>query len=726
MKPHFPISCKVSLISLAVFHSLVLHASEQTDESVEVLGVRYAKPITVAKPAETIVDSDQIEEQQYANFAELVGSLPGATLDGGARSGGERINIRGFGDPSDIAVYVDGAPIGFQQYRYGTFFFDPFLIGETEVIKGAHDYQALNGKFGGVIRIKTKTVDDLLEVGQNLGARVSTGYNTNGNESSQTLSFYGRSDTGFYFLANGSLKDSQDVQVGGGETVDYSAFEQDNLLLKVGYLSNHHQLNVITTRYRDEGRKPWANRRGKMPDISDYNIKKYGSLEAAQYANTAYNTYQDNTTTLSYRYMPSNPYLDLTLTAARSKNERHWVRPDIAFEKMFVSVGNYGHESWLSYQRDYVDLSNRASFRDHDLVMGLQYEKTDRQSLVYNESYKSKAEKNYGWYTPYFEPSGEQSIYAVYVADHYRLSDALQIIPSLRYEYIESQGKGNAAPDYNDPDAGHDYSKTTHKGFSPRLEINYQASPSTLLNFSYAYALKAPTIDDLYSVQFAKASAPASARDLDVSRLHAYQGSVIQIDEDLFGDNSALATELTIFFNDISNNVGNRQGVNLDKESNALQSWNTNLDGYKIYGFELISQLRWHDFYSDFSASYARGKNKGSLKDSTGADEDRPNVPPLNINLCLGYEWMEGLRTGWKVRWYDVQNKTEPGNMLSNLPSDQYTLQDAYLNWDVKQVPGLRTGVVVKNLTDRYYEPYLMNGVPALGREIKLHLSYKY
>ncbi|MDG4869708.1 hypothetical protein P8631_17120, partial [Guyparkeria sp. 1SP6A2] len=92
--------------------------------------------------------------------------------------------------------------------------------------------------------------------------------------------------------------------------------------------------------------------------------KKYGSLEAAQYANTAYNTYQDNTTTLSYRFIPSNPYIDFTLTAARSKNERHWVRPDIAFEKMFVSVGNYGHESWLSYQRDYLEISNKSSFID--------------------------------------------------------------------------------------------------------------------------------------------------------------------------------------------------------------------------------------------------------------------------------------------------------------------------------------------------------------------------
>lgn len=726
MLTDFPISCKISLISLIVFHSITLHASEKADESIEVIGVRYAKPITIAKPAQTTIDSDQIEEQQYANFAELVGSVPGATLDGGARSGGERINIHGFSDPSDLAVYVDGAPIGFQQYRYGTFFFDPFLIGETEIIKGTHDYRAINGKFGGSIRIKTKTVDDLLDFGQNFGTRVSTGYNTNGNENSQTLSVYGRTATGFYFLANGSIKDSKDTQVGGGETVDYSAFEQSNLLLKAGYQSYHHQLNIINTRYHDEGRKPWANRRGKMPAISDFNIKKYGSLEAAQYANTAYNTYQDNTTTLSYRFIPSNPYIDFTLTAARSKNERHWVRPDIAFEKMFVSVGNYGHESWLSYQRDYLDISNKSSFIDHDLVVGLQYEKTDRQSLVYNASYKTKAEKNYGWYTPYFEPSGEQSIYAVYVADHYRLSDALHIIPSLRYEYIESQGEGNLAPDYNDPNAGHDYRKTTHQGLSPRLEVNYQSTPNTLFNFSYAYALKAPTIDDLYSVQFAMASAPATARDLKVSRIHAYQASVIHNTKDLIGDNSTLATELTVFFNDINNNVSNRQGGNLDKESDRLQSWNTNLDGYTIYGFDWISQYRLRNFYSDFSASYARGKNKGSLKDSTGADENRPNVPPLNINLGIGYEWRHGLRTGWKVRWYDAQNKTEKDSMLSNLPSSQYTLQDIYLHWDVKQVPGLRTGLVVKNLTDRYYEPYLMNGVPALGREIKLHLSYQY
>ena len=44
-----------------------------------------------------------------------------------------------------------------------------------------------------------------------------------------------------------------------------------------------------------------------MPNITEYNIKKYGSLEKAKYAYTVDNKYTDNTTTISYHYMPTNP-----------------------------------------------------------------------------------------------------------------------------------------------------------------------------------------------------------------------------------------------------------------------------------------------------------------------------------------------------------------------------------------------------------------------------------
>ncbi|NMU24238.1 TonB-dependent receptor, partial [Vibrio parahaemolyticus] len=86
---------------------------------------------------------------------------------------------------------------------------------------------------------------------------------------------------------------------------------------------------------------------------------------------------------------------------------------------------------------------------------------------------------------------------------------------------------------YNDPAAGHDYGETTHKGFSPRLDIDFDASNNTRLNASYAYALKAPTVDNIYSVQYARATATATALNLDVSRIHAYQASVINLTEGL-------------------------------------------------------------------------------------------------------------------------------------------------------------------------------------------------
>ena len=56
--------------------------------------------------------------------------------------------------------------------------------------------------------------------------------------------------------------------------------------------------------------------------------------------------------------------------------------------------------------------------------------------------------------------------------------------------------------------------------------------------------MKAPTVDNLYSVQYARATATATARDLEVSRIHAYQASIINITDGLF-DVDGLVDELT-------------------------------------------------------------------------------------------------------------------------------------------------------------------------------------
>ncbi|MCA1896218.1 TonB-dependent receptor domain-containing protein, partial [Shewanella putrefaciens] len=520
---------KVSLFVVGILPSLPLLASDvlgepkvQPIEVIQVHGQQYRRVMTVTKPGEAIISMDQIEEMQATTFAEVIDDMAGAHIDGGTRSGGERINVWGFGETEDFNVYVDNAPVGFEQYRYGSFFLDPDLIKRVEVIKGAHDVRSGNGGFGGAMYVVTKSADDFLKYDQSLGARVKTSYASNNDAMGYTGTVYGRVNSSLSGLLHLTRRYAGDVTLANGEEYEYSGYEQNNYLGKMDYAQGDHQLALSLTHYLDEGRKPWANRRGPMPVISDYNIKKYGSYEQALYATTAYNTYEDNTWSANYRYSPSNPLIDTQVVISHSANARHWVRPDIAWEKMTVSVGNFGHESWLDYKRDYIDINNLSLIGDHEITTGLQYRSLDRTSLVFNKSYETNPEKNFGWYTPYYQPEGRQDTYAAYIRDAIHLTNDLTVTPSLRYDFIYSIGRPNIAPDYNDIAAGHDYSSTHHSGFSPRLGIDYQLTNHARLNFDYAYSLQAPVVDEIYAVQYAKASITGTSRDIDVERLHAF------------------------------------------------------------------------------------------------------------------------------------------------------------------------------------------------------------
>lgn len=698
--------------------------SNQTTDVMDVYGNRYSQPLTIDKPGETLLSRQQIETEQPTNIAELFEDIPGVSIDGGARSGGEKISIWGFSDPSDIGLYVDGAPIGFEQYRYGTFFFDPYLIGEAEVIKGSHDYKS-NGKFGGTIRIRTKTVDELLKPGRNFGARVHLGYNDNDARKHTGVSVFGQTDAGLYFLASGTWKDSNDIKIGGGEALEYSAYTQNNGLVKVGYQNADHLFEISHSMYKDEGRQPWAARRGAFANISNYNIKKYGSLEAAKYAYTVQNEYKDSTTSLQYAYDPVSPLVNLKVVAAHTNNERHWRRPDIAWEKMFVSIGSYGHESWASYKRDYVDINNEMEIGRHRITSGVQYEKNTRDTLAHNVSklYVNKPAKNFGVFIPYYDPSGVQTSYSAYLADEIDVTARFRITPSIRYDHVQSKGKENPAPDYNDPAAGHDYSSVSHSGLSPRIQLDYDLTDSTLLNFSYAYQMKAPSVDDIYAVQYARAKASATARQLEAQRIHAYRASVINHLSGIAANDDVLTTEVTTFYNGVTNNVMNRTGVNLDRSSGAVQSWKVNLDGYKNYGVDFQAQYRLERLYLDASVSYIEGKHNGSLTDASGQDTYMYGIPPVSMKLGFGYEWIDGLITGYKARWYHSQEKVED-SIYFPAASEEYILQDIYLSWQPQAAKDLMLRATIKNLKDVDYKPYLSNGVSGPGREIRVSLTY--
>ncbi|WP_077668007.1 TonB-dependent receptor domain-containing protein [Salinivibrio siamensis] len=703
--------------------SATTNSSSSRIETIEIQGEQLNHPITLTSPGKSTLELDDIQREQAHNIGELVMKMPGVSLDAGARPGSERINVWGFSHPSALSVRVDGAPVGFQQYRYGSFFIDPQLLRSVRVVRGDHNVRASVGAFGGSFIMETKEAADFLDPDSSIGAMAQAGFNSVNQQWKRSVTTYGASDAGWSVLLHGSRRDADDIELGNGDVFTFSGYRQHSLLGKIRYQSNAHNMMLSHTRYDDQGRKPWANRRGTMPSISDYKINKYGSYEAALFATSVDNHYREYTSTLNYHYQPFNDNIDTRVVIAHSQNHRYWERPDSTYQS-YITSGQYGHQVWLSYERWFAEITNTSYLGDHEVMIGAQYQDQDRDSHVYNHTYRKKPSKNNGYYTPNFEPSGAQQTASVFVQDKYFIPPDLELTASLRYSHIRSQGVPNPAPDYNDPSVGHDYSAISHQGWEPRVALTYDVSASTQLKAAYAYGMKAPTIDELYTVQYAKASKRASSsRDLSVTRINAYLLGLSDKRQNVLTAGDHLASEVTLFWNDIIHDVAQRRGVNATKQK---EGYYTNLDGRYTYGFDAQLQYRLGKWSADASVSMVRGKHKGSLRDSTGDDEYWYENPPLNAMLGIGHQLTDTIQIGWQGQYWDEQDRVpnEPSLHTANVASDAYFFQNLYGEWKPSDDFVLHATIV--NLTDQYYTPYLSAGVPAAGRDIRINATMRF
>lgn len=726
MSMPYPSLCFAILAAFAIgIHTASANTNRSPDniETIKVQGEQLNHPITLISPGKSTLELDDIQREQAHNIGELVMKMPGVSLDAGARPGSERINVWGFSHPSALSVRIDGAPVGFQQYRYGSFFLDPQLLRSVRVVKGDHNVRASVGAFGGSFIMETKEAADFLDADESIGATAQAGFNSVNQQWKRSITAFGKSDSGWSVLLHGSKRDADDIELGNGETFDFSGYAQHSLLGKIHYQSGAHDFMLSHTRYDDQGRKPWANRRGAMPSMSDYKIDKYGSYEAALFATSVDNHYREYTSTLNYHYQPFNNFIDTSVVIAHSQNHRYWERPNSTYQS-YISSGQYGHQVWLSYERWFAELTNTSHFGDHEIMIGAQYQDQNRDSRVYNHTYRKKPAKNYGYYTPNFEPSGEQRTQSAFVQDRYFITPDLELTASLRYNHIRSEGVPNLAPDYNDPSVGHDYSAVTHQGWEPRIALVYNVSPSTQIKAAYAYGLKAPTIDELYTVQYARASKRAStSRDLSVTRVNAYLLGMTNEHQRVLTESDHLATEVTLFWNDIIHDVAQRRGINATKQK---EGYYTNLEGLYTYGLDAQLQYRLYDWFTDASVSIVRGKHKGSLRDSTGADEYWYETPPLSAMFGIGHQLTDTIQIAWQGQYWDEQDRVpnEPSLHTANVASDAYFFQNLYGEWKPSDDFVLRATII--NLTDQYYSPYLSAGVPAAGRDIRINATIRF
>ena len=688
-----------------------------------------ASKVDASNVGKSTLAREQIDRKQATTVQELLDDLPGTSLSGSPRVGGQTISIWGFGgDVEDVQVRLDGAPKMFQKYQQGSLFIEPELLKAVEVNKGPHSALYGNGAFGGVINLETKDADDLLKPNQTVGAMVKYGFGTNNNMELYSGSVYaGGKDNPFDVVVNINKRRAGNMEDGEGNTFNYSGMNSKSGLIKLGYdFQNGHDINLTYILNKDGSLVPWAEKTGLFELGGDIRKK------------IVWRETDDETVVFKHHYI-SGDWFDTSFTLSMTNSDQYDKRPEEASK---YSGSNMGNKSWTDYKTWFAELKNVQAFNvmrvPNTLTYGVQFQKEERDVMMVDLSKKGKEEYNNGYYQPWYMPGGTQTFWSAFIQDEI-VVDRLTITPSLRYDYITNKGTPNPASRFNNPEAGHDYSKKSYAGFSPRLGLYYRLNHNTALFGDISHSFRAPIVDELYHVQSQYTSASAASRNLKPETINAIRVGFLKSFDGVVTSDDNLLVRTTLFHQEVMDNIQTRLGEYFEKDSNGdnlpNQEYYLNHEGYYVQGIEAELFYDAPRVFASLNFSIMDSEYKGTPRDPNGVDAPVNEVPPPEANMVLGYKWLEqDVRLGWRGKF--VKNS---GDTVIELDPDYkgyalysrskgYAVHGLFMEWEPKasHLNGLKAVVSVDNLFNKSYEPYLAENVPGMGRNVKATVSWKY
>ena len=401
--------------------------------------------------AASVVAGDELANRQAGDFQELIGDIPGLTIDGGPRGISQEPNIRGFRD-EQIVLRFDGGRLNFGQAHRGRFFIDPALVQQVEVVRGGGSTLFGSGALGGVISVETVDAADLLEPGQTMGGRVTLGYSSNGaqpNASTTLYADYGAVDL-LFSLAGRRV--TEDLTSGGGAAIPFSQFDSANGLFKLGFEPNaDSRFELSYSLYRDEALVP-ANSSGTAGGNNPV-VDRDAEVQDLR---------------LSWDYTPSGAdWIDLSVLF-------YATRLDIAEAVVPPGAPRLDQTRYDTYG---LEIVNRSSFDigvPVDLVYGIEAFRDTQDGL------------RDGAPRPAF-PNAEATTLGVFAEATIDLSSQLDLVAGARFDRYERTP--------NDPTLA----PVSEEFFSPRIGLSYRPNDNWQIFGNVAQAYRAPTLSELYN-----------------------------------------------------------------------------------------------------------------------------------------------------------------------------------------------------------------------------------
>ena len=699
-----------------------------------ITGVNFAE----LDPRVSQITSEQLEQAQASTIPELVKRTPGVSMLGGVRTEGQSIAIRGFSRQTDVRILLDGAPKNFEKYDQGTIFVEPELLKRIEIEKGATTVRYGNGGFGGTIKLESKDAADMLRDGESWGIWGKTAYQTANKQFLETGAIYGRSNLGtaidFDGIASLTWRKGDNMRIGGGDIYNYSNSELTSFSGKLSGEYGGHAVKASVLYGESANWGPLAAIRGQFEPSNNALVPGTPAYKAAIQRLLAWRELKDFTSVVEHTYDGDSDLVNTRMMASYSSTDMHAER----FPGVNGTGSLGGTENDAKYSDFHLEAENTSNFElasiEHSLNYGVQYNHHVRDVTMFDKANAKQAQYNYGYYAPWIMPAGKQDMTSFFIRDRMAVTDKLIITPGIRYDYVRSEGVPNAAPRYNNPAAGHDYSATSHHGFTPALSASYQLTPATRLFADWAYAMRAPNIDEIYSTQSIQTKASGTSRNLKVERNNTINIGADTALNNLFTDGDMLMVRGSFFNNHVSNPVGRRVGsANNANLSYGEAPFYWNMPSYYTRGIELEAHYENNFMFADASLTYMIGRREGTLNNVRGPDSYINDIMPTTAVATLGYKLPDNdINFGWTGTFVDKQDRTShvKGDLSYNRPkAPGYSVHDLFFNWAPTQglMKDSELRLALENVFDKNYEPYLSDGISAMpGRNLKVSFSRKF
>ncbi|WP_432754546.1 TonB-dependent receptor [Pseudomonas sp. WMBT8] len=493
--------------------------SALTLQQMTISATRTEQAVDSVPSTVSVHEREELDRQNVNTIRELVRYEPGVSVGGaGTRSGNSGYNIRGI-DGDRILTQVDGVevPDNFFNGPYAKTrrnYVDPEIVKRVEIIRGPASALYGSSAIGGAVSYFTLDPDDIIKPGQDVGARLKTGYSS-ADESWLTSGTVAGRVQDFDGLLHLSQRNGHEMESYNGNNATGLArtganpedVRTTNVLAKLGWnYGEDNRLGLTYEKYKDDrdinqksavggiflegqGMNMYRDRRGNDTITRErFGLENKFSLDSpiADHIKTSLN-YQIAKTdqATSEIYQAGRRVLR---TRDTLYEEKQWVF-DAQLDKAFV-IGDTDHLLTYGTTIKQQKVTGSREGAATCLAVGAGCTAIGAPSPTPADSVKKASDF----------PDPTINSYALFAQDQISWND-WTFLPSVRYDYIQLKPKlteeflNTTDPDRKFP---HDDSNKTWHRFSPKLGVTYALTEQYTWFGQYAEGFRTPSAKALY------------------------------------------------------------------------------------------------------------------------------------------------------------------------------------------------------------------------------------